>query len=549
MGSPRIIVTSPRGGLPIPSQPGTFRLGQNRWDDYGFKTTYNLGYVNQSGKVESIGSVKILRRGQQPSDSQLLEHSFDALPEDYVSLGQSLDYYQRLADMPGRDRDFILGALGDVIQDSVRMVGLDSEEGWQYSVLRDIDPNSNFLSMASIVLKQNYSALPSIDASFRFSMPGWNTPMEFTFNAPSVEDVRSREEKISQGVAELPRRVSVVIGRNGSGKSTLLSRLARIAHASRRNRGRSRMAQLGKLTPDGLGFSRVVTVSYSAFDNFQIPGMTSDERRTIAQEISKGTGRFVFCGLRDIASELDAELSRAPEADAIKSEVGDRQETTVLKSANTLAAEFSRIIARIRDLNRLPLLHRALRPVLEDPSFNDVRDTLVQTILGPDCERAFIDWSTGHKIVMHVVCNLVAYVEKQALVLFDEPETHLHPPLLAALMHSLRCVLSSQEAYAVVATHSPVVLQETMAAHVHVISREGAQTVVQRPVGETFGENIGLLTSNVFSLTSQVTDFNDTLHKLALQTRDLGKIEALFAEGGLSVQARAYVMAVLAQQG
>ncbi|MFL9966592.1 AAA family ATPase [Paraburkholderia sediminicola] len=549
MDSPRIFVVGPRESLAGPLPSGSFRLSHNRWDDFGYKTTYSLSHVNASGNFETIGNVKVLRRGQQPSEKQLLDRPFNSLPDDFVSLGQSLDYYQRLADMPESDRDFILGALRDVIQDSSGLAGLESEEGWNKSVLRDIDLNSNFLSMASIVLSQNYSALPSIDASFQFSMPGWNVPMEFSFDAPPVDDVREYEEKITQGFAELPRRVSVIIGRNGSGKSTLLSRLARIAHASRRDRRRSRMTNLGTLTPDGLGFSRVVTVSYSAFDNFQIPGMTSRERRTIAQEIAKGTGRFVFCGLRDIASELDAELGSEPEAGTIKTALGDRQEVTVLKSANTLATEFSRIIARIRDLNRLSLLNSALRPVLEDPSFNDVRDTLVQKILSPDCEKAFIDWSTGHKIVIHAVCNLVAYVEKQALVLFDEPETHLHPPLLAALMHSLRCVLSAQEAYAVVATHSPVVLQETMAAHVHVISREGAQTVLRRPVGETFGKNIGLLTSNVFNLTSQVTDFNDTLRKLALQTKDLAAIEALFAEGGISVQARAYVMAVLAQQG
>jgi hypothetical protein len=300
--------------------------------------------VNQGGKVESIGGVKILRRGQQPSLLPLLEAPFDALPDDFVSLGQSLDYYQRLADMPEHDREFILEALRDVIQDGSRMVGLESEVGWRDSVLRDIDPKSNFLSMASIVLAQNYSALPSVDTSFQFSMPGWNVPMEFSFDAPRVDDFRTYEEKVAQSVAELPRRVSVVIGRNGSGKSTLLSRLARVAHASRRDRGRTRMAQLGKLTPEGLGFSRVVTVSYSAFDNFQIPGMTSQERRTIAQEISKGTGRFVFCGLRDIASELDAELSTAPEAGTNKTALGDRQEVTVLKSANTLAAEFSELL-------------------------------------------------------------------------------------------------------------------------------------------------------------------------------------------------------------
>ncbi|WP_429333157.1 AAA family ATPase [Paraburkholderia sp. 35.1] len=160
----------------------------------------------------------------------------------------------------------------------------------------------------------------------------------------------------------------------------------------------------------------------------------------------------------------------------------------------------------------------------------------------------FFDWSTGHKIVLHVICCLVAYVEPRSLVLFDEPETHLHPPLLAALMHSIRTVLDEQDAYAIVATHSPVVLQETLAKHVHVISREGAHTVVRKPKTETFGENIGILTSNVFNLTSEVTDFTATLRQLADQIQDIEEIEALFELGGLSLQARAYVMSVQASK-
>ncbi|MBW6100166.1 ATP-binding protein [Escherichia coli] len=53
-------------------------------------------------------------------------------------------------------------------------------------------------------------------------------------------------------------------------------------------------------------------------------------------------------------------------------------------------------------------------------------------------------------------------MKKRCLVLFDEPETHLHPPLLAVLMSALRIVLNEVDAFAIVATHSPVVVQETL---------------------------------------------------------------------------------------
>ena len=44
---------------------------------------------------------------------------------------------------------------------------------------------------------------------------------------------------------------------------------------------------------------------------------------------------------------------------------------------------------------------------------------------------------------------------------------------------------------------------------------------------ETFGENIGLITSDVFNLDDGSTDWHDTLRSLAVR-RTIEEIEALF---------------------
>ncbi|EFN9246805.1 hypothetical protein D3031_22320, partial [Escherichia coli] len=138
------------------------------------------------------------------------------------------------------------------------------------------------------------------------------------------------------------------------------------------------------------------------------------------------------------------------------------------------------------------------------------------------------------------------------LVLFDEPETHLHPPLLAVLMSALRIVLNEVDAFAIVATHSPVVVQETLSKNVNVITRNGEFTDFQRPEIETFGENIGAITSSVFSLTTQITDYHDELDKLIIEYKNnnnpLDDIEKCF-DTGLSTQARSYVISKLAVKG
>jgi predicted ATP-binding protein involved in virulence len=156
-------------------------------------------------------------------------------------------------------------------------------------------------------------------------------------------------------------------------------------------------------------------------------------------------------------------------------------------------------------------------------------------------------WSTGHKICLHVIASLVAHAVPQSLVLFDEPEAHLHPPLTAALMHGVRIALERTEAFAVIATHSPVVLQETLARHVRVIERRGDLTTLRTPNGETFGENIGTIVYDTFGLTASGTDYHEVLEALASVEKSVESIDEYFSPS-LSAQARSYILALLGSE-
>lgn len=109
-------------------------------------------------------------------------------------------------------------------------------------------------------------------------------------------------------------------------------------------------------------------------------------------------------------------------------------------------------------------------------------------------------------------------------------------------------ILDKNDAFAVVATHSPVVVQETLGRHVSVVRRSGTETTIHPPRIETYGESIGAITDEVFGLSSDATDFHKTLQSLVQGGMTLETIEGLF-ERGLSLQARAYVMSELARKG
>lgn len=525
------------------SEPSDFSgaaLQQDAWNDFSFQTQYHL-YVDIPEFSGRIGTVKILKRGQTSSDTlQLRIGDLDPLNEDWVSLGQDLDYYERLAELPEQVRAEILLHLRDALAYLEYAASFFEEEGWKTSLLRFVDWES-FQRDAAVLLERDYNRVAQLGLTLEFQVEGWRDPLLLDFQSPRAPIFMPGQDSL------LPERLAVIIGRNGSGKSTLLSRLARILHASQRDRAGKHLSELGKISPEGVGFTRVVNIAYSAFDAFQLPGIDHRERKQIVEDLERGSGRYHYCGLRDIAAEVRrsdgiGDIDGSP----IQPLGPDRQETVIFKSGEKLAAEFDRTIKQIREMGRENLFSEVCSILASDPSFLDLGTAPGAAVMERPVEL-FQIWSTGHKIVMHATATIVAYTEPKSIVLIDEPESHLHPPLLAALMNAIRLVLRRNDAFAVVATHSPVVVQETLRRHTAVVRRTGDETTIRRPKIETYGESIGEITNEVFGLTSDTTDFHSVLSSLVQQGLSLEKIEALF-DSGLSLQARAFVMSEMAQR-
>jgi predicted ATP-binding protein involved in virulence len=82
---------------------------------------------------------------------------------------------------------------------------------------------------------------------------------------------------------------------------------------------------------------------------------------------------------------------------------------------------------------------------------------------------------------------------------------------LSSFIRALSNLLVQRNGVAIVATHSPVVLQEVPRSCVWVLRRTGQVVTAERPDVETFGENVGTLTHEVFQLEVTESGFHKLL--------------------------------------
>ncbi|MTI11655.1 AAA family ATPase, partial [Sansalvadorimonas verongulae] len=129
----------------------------------------------------------------------------------------------------------------------------------------------------------------------------------------------------------------------------------------------------------------------------------------------------------------------------------------------------------------------------------------------------------------------------------DEPEAHLHPPLLSAFIRSLSDLLIDRNGVAIIATHSPVVLQEVPQSCVWTLWRSGKNNKAERLEQESFGENVGVLTREVFGLELTNSGFHKMLSDSSTKYPSYKSALASF-DGQLGMEAKAILRALYSEK-
>lgn len=194
----------------------------------------------------------------------------------------------------------------------------------------------------------------------------------------------------------------------------------------------------------------------------------------------------------------------------------NNSEVKTVKTREDISEDIFKTIVACNDLGRIYYLKIFVENFLFDRSLSILLEDIVTYLDQLDFMNEDIrqqkDYklkdklnklSSGHAVVMFMIFKLIHLVEEKAIVLIDEPETHLHPPLLSAFIMSVNDVLRQKNALGILATHSPVVLQEVPSECVWKIY----ENKIERPTINTFGENVGIITRDVFQLELDKSGF------------------------------------------
>jgi predicted ATPase len=471
------------------SHESEFVLVPNSWDDFSHRTSFILQQQRDGGELRPIGTVKIIekspKRGEDGKFRPAIPADFDELRPNFVSLGQDEDYYRNLLKFLGREpAGKVLSSLSDISWEPDLAMEFETCPSFRNSLIRFNTANRARRTGRAIILGEAIHDSPAF--KYRADIPGASTSctIEIDFD----------------GDDKIPGRIACLIGRNAVGKTQVLASLAtdltQIAQRSRKELEKREDRFSG---PRPL-FTRVIAVSYNAFDKF-------------SRSKSVDTG-YVYCGLRN--------------------EKG-------VPSISHLTAEYERSINRVIESKRIGTWKSLVTRVLgrRDEAFEEMLEGQEDRSVAA---TAFLDsLSSGEAILTHLTTALVSWLEPFSLVLFDEPETHLHPNAVASLFNVLSELLIQNESYALIATHSPIVLQEIPRGRVVVLSRNGDITTSAKLDIESFGESLSELTRHVFETNDVKNPYKMTLAALADEESFDQTLDRF--GGQLSQNAQAYLLA------
>ncbi len=459
-------------------------LHTDNWDDFGNKTTFHASYCDSTGEEHQLGTVKIGMESPGCDEegftdftyrtSDYLNTEFDSLPEKFFSLWQSAEAYKLVLECEKQCHFNILQALNDISY---------NPSIYEKYKLEDVMTDSLFRSVSySLYLRQ-----------FRRIARGEAVLTSYVFfyiiknDNPFVKDCELSFSVTPEALP--PTNIHAVIGSNGVGKTTLIKNMVKSICKNDNTNGMFKYADA--FDEDDVGnFENTICISFNPFDDYS--------------EVEKLSKNFNSISIKKDYEPVDEDAYEDGYGEL--SLLDDVQRTFMCSLNNCL-----KDMTKKRDLlDTLEMLETEFNFISGnydlDLDMDGSTDEILQSVA-----NTFNQFSAGHKVVLSIITRCIDVLVEKSIVFIDEPENHLHPPLLSSLIRGISKMLIKRNGVAIISTHSPIVLQEIPNSCVWILNRNEDVISARRPEIETFGTNIGVLTNEIFGFEVKRTGFNRLL--------------------------------------
>ena len=512
------------------------------WDDYTFIVTFKAHYVKDE-KLTFLGELKILANeysdtskffvqcgGEPIGEGKSLRITDCLQPDKVVSLATGIDFYERIRTV--LDLSLIEEYFAGVCDAGFFIESYDSYVTWrgfELALLRDGPAAEARIKKGYRVAIGNYSPEPTVAISID-TLGETFEPITFSFN---------NEEGINYS------NINLLIGSNGTGKSHILK------HVTELLTGIHPGVEIWPY------FHKLIVVAYSPFESFycnqEVAGILAK---------SKGAGESLVGQLTSARLKRLQKINKYSYVGFKKDRGSFSPDWPPEHSVKCLLQiiDYDEV-NRWKEQSRLEMLLKTLKLSVSFDSLALKTKSGQLCILGvapsgfsneqkkefePKSGICFVkggkevSLSSGQKIYSYMMPALVCEIEKESLIILDEPELYLHPSLEIGLITMLRSLLAQTNSYALIATHSAIIAREVRGDGVRILRKEGDVTTVSLPTFETYGETLDTILGEAFDDYEIEKPYQRYLNKLIKQCD--GSQEALKLVGGVGDEALAYVL-------
>lgn len=481
-----------------------FVLTKDTWNDHGFETTFWLDFW-ENGEFFEIGLVRILNI-KNDITRHVIPENFDKLTEEYISLGYNEEFYENIIKVIGKEGSKeILRNLRDI-----SIIGLKDNKYFnlEYKGIQD----SFFRSSEGRFL------FYEVHNKYFLDEESQDRDYNFTFKSQiylNSEEVKNIEIDFRKKDRFLPNRLFTIVGKNGVGKTRFLNQLAESLFDSSKLENKNRFIieeqEKNEETENVPIYNKIIAISFSVFDKFY---KGSKEERNISKENTQSEeektkfNNYTYIGLH----KVDNTTYTTEELNDIN------------KRAYKKILDKDRSEMFISLINSSNILHYKLDNNLDyDSFFNTI-------------------FSSGQSIYISMICRLLSEIEDGSLIFLDEPELYLHPNAISNLARVYYEILEEFKSYAILCTHSPILVQEIPSKFVRKLSIVDTNTIsYTRPNIETFGANISEITADIFNVLDSESLYKSKI-KYWVLNNEISEDEILkLFDNGLSFKTQLYI--------